>query len=120
VSAAIAGGTVSPITLTSEVGATAKIKNPWSTGTVSVQQLDADGNPAGAVPFTNSGGVLTFATTAGTSYQVTSTSAAKVAGFVPPWSGRDLGPLSLVLLALGLVLFAAQALRRRGRLAVAG
>jgi hypothetical protein len=123
VTAGIAGGTVTPVTLTSDVGGTVKIKNPWSGGTVSVRQLDASGNPAGAVPFTNSGGVLSFATTAGTSYQVTSTTAAaRPAGLVRPYGGPDLGPASLVLLALGLLLGVAATLRtgrRGGRLALA-
>lgn len=70
VSAAIAGGVVGPVTLASDVGGTVRLKSPWSTGTVSVQVLDASGNPAGAVSFTNSGGVVSFATTAGDSYQV--------------------------------------------------
>jgi hypothetical protein len=123
VSAGIAGGTVTPVTLTSDVGGPVKIKNPWSGGTMGVRQLDASGNPAGAVPFTNSGGVLSFATTAGTSYQVTSTTAAaRPAGLVQPYRGADLGPTSLVLLALGLLLGVAaggRTGRRSGRLALA-
>jgi hypothetical protein len=124
VSAGIVGGKVTAITLASDVGGTVKIKNPWSSGTVSVQKLDANGNPAGSVPFTSSGGVISFATTAGTAYQVTSTSAAaKPAGFVLPLPGPDLGPTSLALLALGLFLVVASTLRtgrRGGRLAPAG
>jgi hypothetical protein len=67
VSAAQAGGKVGPVTLSSDAGGTVKIKSPWSGGTVSVTR---DGT---AVPFTNSGGVISFATMAGASYQVTST-----------------------------------------------
>jgi len=114
VSAALSAGTVSPVTLSSDVGGTVKIKNPWSTGTVSVNQLDANGNPTGSVPFTNSGGVLSFATTAGTSYQVTSTAAAKLAGFGRPLGGGATGP---ILLAFGFVMAAAYLAgtrRRRG------
>ena len=66
VTAAQAGGKVSPLTLTSTVGGTVKILNPWKTGTVTVT---AGGNP---VQFTNSGGVISFATMAGTTYQVAS------------------------------------------------
>ncbi|OLE23133.1 MAG: hypothetical protein AUG44_22910 [Actinobacteria bacterium 13_1_20CM_3_71_11] len=95
VSAALSGGKVSPVTLSSDVGGSVKIKNPWSTGTVSVSTLDANGNPNGSVPFTNSGGVISFATTAGTSYQVTSTSAAKLASFGLPIGGGAAGPLFL-------------------------
>ncbi len=71
VTAAQTGGKVGPVTLTSTVGGTLRLKNPWGSGTVSVTTLDGT-----AVPFTNSGGVISFATTAGTSYQVTSTAAA--------------------------------------------
>ena len=49
-----------------------KILNPWKSGTVGV--TTAGGT---AVPFTNSGGTISFATTAGTTYTVTSTTAAK-------------------------------------------
>jgi hypothetical protein len=70
VSAALAGGTVSPVTITSDTGNTVKLKNPWGTGPVTVVKLDANGNPAGSVPASQSGGVITFATTAGTSYLV--------------------------------------------------
>jgi len=101
VSAALSGGKVSPVTLSSEVGGTVKIKNPWSSGTLTVNQLDADGNPTGPVPFTNSGGVISFATIAGTSYQVTSTGAAKLAGFGQPIDGSLSGPL---FLAFGLLM----------------
>jgi hypothetical protein len=76
VTAALAGGTVGPVTITSDAGRPVKLKSPWSSGTVGVQKLDADGNPAGAVPFTLTGGVIGFATTAGTSYRVSSTGGA--------------------------------------------
>jgi hypothetical protein len=66
VSAAQAGGKVGPVTLGSEAGGTVRIKNPWPTGAVSVTTGGT------AVPFTNSGGVISFATTAGTSYTVSS------------------------------------------------
>ena len=72
VSAAQTGGKVSPLTLTSTAGGTVKILNPWKSGTVGV--TTAGGT---AVPFTNSGGTISFATTAGTTYTVTSTTAAK-------------------------------------------
>jgi hypothetical protein len=104
VSAALAGGKVSPVTLTSDVGGTVKIKNPWSSGTVTVSTLDASGNPNGSVPFTNSGGVLSFSTTAGTSYQVTSTTAAKLAAFGAPIGGLSTAPL---FLGFGFILVAA-------------
>jgi glycosyl hydrolase family 95 len=90
VSAAIAGGKVSPVTLSSDVGGTVKIKNPWSSGTVSVTT-----SAGTAVPFTNSGGVISFATTAGTSYQVTSTTAAKLAAYRQPLGGLTGAPLFL-------------------------
>lgn len=104
VTAALAGGKVSPVTLGSDVGGTVKIKNPWSSGTVSVSTLDASGNPNGSVPFTNSGGVISFATTAGTSYQVTSTTAATLAAFGAPIGGPGTAPL---FVGFGLVMAAA-------------
>jgi hypothetical protein len=75
VSAALAGGTVGPVTITSDAGSPLKLKNPWASGPVSVVQLDASGNPAGSVPFTQSGGVISFPTTAGTTYVVSNTAA---------------------------------------------
>ena len=72
VSAAMSGGTVGPVTITSDVGNQVRLKNPFGAGTVGVTRLDADGNPAGAVPFTQSGGVISFDTTAGTTYLVSS------------------------------------------------
>jgi Glycosyl hydrolase family 95 catalytic domain/Glycoside hydrolase family 95, C-terminal domain len=90
VTAAISAGKVSPVTLSSDVGGTVKIKNPWSSGTVSV--TTAAGT---AVPFTSSGGVISFATTAGTTYQVTSTSAAKLAAYRQPLGGLSAAPLFL-------------------------
>jgi len=102
VTAAQTGGNVGPVVLTSTVGGTAKVKSPWKTGTVSVTALDANGNPAGSVPFTNSGGVISFATTAGTAYQISSTGAAKqaAAGGLP-------------LLGLGALLLFGTARRRK-------
>jgi hypothetical protein len=67
VSAAISGGTVSPVTLTSTAGGTVRLKNPWTSGTVSVTASDG-----GTVSFTTSGGVISFATTAGTTYTIAS------------------------------------------------
>ncbi len=73
VSAALTGGTVSPVTITSDAGSPLKLKNPWASGPVSVVKLDASGNPAGSVPFTQSGGVISFPTVAGTTYLVSNT-----------------------------------------------
>ena len=66
VSAALTGGKVGPVTLTSTAGGTVKILNPWRTGTVSVTTANG-----GTVSVTNSGGVIGFPTTAGTTYTVT-------------------------------------------------
>jgi hypothetical protein len=65
VSAALAGGKVGPVTLTSTVGGQVRILDPWRTGGVSVTA--ADGSTVSA---TDSGGVISFATTAGTTYTV--------------------------------------------------
>jgi hypothetical protein len=115
VSAALSGGKVSPVTLSSDVGGTVKIKNPWSSGTVSVSKLDASGNPGDPVPFTNSGGVISFGTTAGTSYQVTSTGAAKLAGYGRPLGGSATGPLFLAFGLLMTVAYLAVGWRVPGR-----
>jgi hypothetical protein len=72
VSASLNGGTVGPVTITSDTGNAVKLKNPWDTGAVNVVKLDADGNPAGSVASSQSNGVISFATSAGTSYLVRS------------------------------------------------
>jgi hypothetical protein len=105
VSAALAGGTVGPVTITSDVGSPLKLKNPWASGPVSVTQLDASGNPTGSVSFTQSGGVVSFATTAGSSYLVSNTAAP--AGKARAQGGAIALPL---LIPLGAVV-----LRRRRR-----
>ena len=92
VSAAISGGTVGPVTITSDAGKQAKLKNPFSGGTVSVVQLDAGGNVVGPVPFTNSGGVVSFNTTTGTTYRVGNGAAAGA-------RGQAAGAVGVVLLA---------------------
>ena len=65
VSASLAAGTVGPVTITSDAGRPVRLKKPWKTGKVGVTTVD--GTP---VPFTEDGGVISFATTPGTSYTV--------------------------------------------------
>jgi hypothetical protein len=67
VSATLTGGVVGPVTLTSEAGRPVRLKNPWKTGTVRVESIDGT-----AVPFTETGGVIAFATSTGTSYRIAS------------------------------------------------
>ncbi len=64
VSAALTGGTVGPVTITSDAGQPVRLRSPWAGGQVTVT---SNGAP---VPFTVDGGVISFATTAGSTYQV--------------------------------------------------
>jgi hypothetical protein len=64
VSAALTGGTVGPVTITSDAGQPVRLRSPWPGGQVTVT---SDGAP---VPYTVDGGVISFATTAGSTYQV--------------------------------------------------
>src|SRR5262249_18426068 len=70
VSAALTAGTVGPVAITSEAGKPVRLKKPWTTGRISVTSLDG----TGSVPFTQDGGVISFATKAGASYLVSNTS----------------------------------------------
>jgi hypothetical protein len=66
VSAALTGGDVGPVTIASDAGKPVRLKSPWKAGRVSVTSLDG----GGPVQFTQDGGVISFATTAGASYLV--------------------------------------------------
>src|SRR5947207_1879771 len=70
VSAELAGGTVSPVTVTSDVGGAVRLKDPWPTGPVTVSRLDANGNAVATVAHTVTDGVIAFDTAAGTTYRV--------------------------------------------------
>jgi alpha-L-fucosidase 2 len=65
VSASLAGGVVGPVTITSEAGRPVRLKKPWKTGRVEVTTVDG-----AAVPFTDDGAVVSFATTPGATYTV--------------------------------------------------
>ena len=64
VSAALSGGTVGPVTVTSEAGQPVRLKRPWAGGEVAVTSNGA------AVPFTDDGGVISFATAKAGTYLV--------------------------------------------------
>jgi hypothetical protein len=66
VSATLTGGGVGPVTISSDAGGPVRLKSPWKAGRVSVTSL----NGGGPVQFTQDGGVISFATTAGASYLV--------------------------------------------------
>jgi hypothetical protein len=115
VSAALSGGKVGPVKLTSDVGGTVKVMDPWKSGTISVDKLDASGNPAGSVSFTSSGGVISFATAAGTSYRVTSTTAGTAGAFAVPFHLPSGGDSGLLVFAFGLLSLGLYVLRGRRR-----
>jgi hypothetical protein len=64
VSAALTGGTVGPVTITSDAGQPVRLGSPWPGRQVTVT---SNGAP---VPYTVDGGVISFATTAGSTYQI--------------------------------------------------
>ena len=70
VSSAFAGGQVTHVDITSEKGRSLTVRKPWAGARVDA--LDADGNVTGPHPFTTSGSNVTFATTAGGRYRLTS------------------------------------------------
>jgi Glycosyl hydrolase family 95 catalytic domain len=70
VSAALAGGQVSPVTITSDAGQPVALSSPWPGARVIVRRLDAQGRPTWPVPSTLNAGVVRFATAAGQTYLV--------------------------------------------------
>jgi hypothetical protein len=70
VSSEIKSGLVTHVDLTSQVGGSVSVKDPWSTGTPTVSTVDANGNVTGSVSYTLTNGIIQFATTAGQSYTI--------------------------------------------------
>jgi hypothetical protein len=64
------GGLVTGIALTSEKGGSVNLVSPWTSGTPTVREVDGAGNVLSTVPSMTANGVLTFATNAGSTYQV--------------------------------------------------
>jgi hypothetical protein len=71
VSSEVRSGKVTYVEVTSEKGKTLTFLSPWSAGTVSVVEV-GPGGVVGPAPFTTSGGVITLATTAGSTYRIAS------------------------------------------------
>ena len=118
VSAALAGGTVSPVTVTSDVGGAVRLKDPWPAGPVTVSRLDANGNAVATVAHTVTDGVIAFDTAAGTTYRVRPGAAPEPGpGGGLPVTGTAVRPMALtgvLLVVLGVAAVIAARRRRRG------
>jgi hypothetical protein len=66
------GGQVTGITITSEKGGAVNLVSPWTSGTPVVHEVDGAGNVLSTVSSMTQNGVLTFATSAGSTYQIAS------------------------------------------------
>src|SRR5262245_27979603 len=94
VSSEIRSGQVTHVELTSQVGGSVSVKDPWSTGTPTVSTVDANGNVTGSVSYTLTNGIIQFATTAGQSYTILQGLSERSYGGPtrPPWPGPGRNP----------------------------
>jgi len=72
VSSELKGGRVLSATIASEKGGTLRLADPWSAGSVRVVQASDEEGEGRPVRFTLTGGVISFRTTPGATYRVTS------------------------------------------------